>query len=46
MIAIFSRLTSLVRALLLVCCFYEEIYIDAGLDLVLESYPQHTPLLK
>ena len=23
-----------------------EIIIDAGLDLVLESYPQHTPLLK
>ena len=22
-----------------------EIVIDAGLDLVLESYPQHTPLL-
>ena len=23
-----------------------QIVVDAGLDLVLESYPQHTPLLK
>ena len=52
MIVIFSHLTSLVRALLLVCCCFllgnnlNEIVIDAGLDLVLETYPQHTPLLK
>ena len=25
---------------------FKEIIIDAGIDLVLESYPQHTPLLK
>ena len=25
---------------------FKEVIIDAGLDLVLESYPQHIPLLK